>query len=219
MIFGKTPSTKYERVLQQENVHGTTSRGGPRLTIVLLVMLACTTVGWLATLGAIFRHSQHTHNEHIHQHATSDEAGAPVEFHCGSSVEEAKANGCRFEPMQYGWTPPQCFYEELSDMYDPMVDRPWYTYPDWNEQIPTEQLQEGKEAQIYTPDYHAEHCVYCWRKLAWAVEHKMQYIDSKSANLEHSTHCGKGLVKQLFHPLGSSYTTAKLRFLSCVPLN
>lgn len=41
--------------------------------------------------------------------------------------------------------------------------------------------------------YHDEHCLFQWRKLQYALEKKMKYIDTKTANYKHSKHCADAL--------------------------
>ncbi|KAF4636690.1 hypothetical protein G7Y89_g1377 [Cudoniella acicularis] len=217
MVFSDMALPKYQRLDDSKEEFPRSSTCRHKWIVRLCVLLSCACVGLVVTLATVwFRHPEHIIEQQTHGSIATDKV---IAMDCGNSVAEAKAKGCVFEPMEYGWTPKQCFYQELSDMYDPMGDRPWFYGPDWKEQVPTERLRQGEEPELFTPDYHAEHCLYSWRKLAWALEHRMPYIESKSADLAHSTHCGKGIIRQLFHPKGSSYTTAKLRFYSCVALN
>lgn len=49
---------------------------------------------------------------------------------CGNSPEEAKTLGCIFDPMNWHWTRPECFYKEGSERAQ--AKGPWIYYRDTN---------------------------------------------------------------------------------------
>jgi hypothetical protein len=46
--------------------------------------------------------------------------------YCGRSSATAMERGCVMEPMFYGWMPPQCVYQELSESLPVFEDRKYY---------------------------------------------------------------------------------------------
>jgi hypothetical protein len=41
--------------------------------------------------------------------------------------------------------------------------------------------------------YHDEHCLFQWRKLEYAVDNRMDFIDNKTISMKHSKHCADQL--------------------------
>ncbi|KAB8349535.1 hypothetical protein FH972_023561 [Carpinus fangiana] len=108
---------------------------------------------------------------------------------CGKSPSEAREKGCRIEPMIYGWVPSACFYPSLSADFDALSDRQWYADYNMTQLLTREQMWEAEIVHVYTHYYHAEHCLFLWRKLAWAVENRLPYVDNKTLDLHHTNHC------------------------------
>jgi hypothetical protein len=46
--------------------------------------------------------------------------------HCGSSVEEARAQNCTFGAMANGWTPPECYSARLTEEFLSLPDKRWH---------------------------------------------------------------------------------------------
>jgi hypothetical protein len=43
---------------------------------------------------------------------------------CGNTSEQARSQGCMYEPWLSGWVPPECYYQEVADAYgSPYEDR------------------------------------------------------------------------------------------------
>ncbi|TAQ88649.1 hypothetical protein B7494_g3026 [Chlorociboria aeruginascens] len=148
---------------------------------------------------------------------------------CGDSPEEARRNGCHYEPMQRSWIPDACYFPEPSNEYHPFDDRQWYVDKKltikMNNTNGLQKLRDGEEIVGYTATFHDEHCLYCWRKLAIAVERRLPMIDSKSASFHHSTHCAQ-LISGFIHDVSTEifdihdmYTFSPLMYQTCVPLN
>jgi hypothetical protein len=147
---------------------------------------------------------------------------------CGNTPAQARANGCHYEPMQRSWIPDACYFPEPSNEYHPFDDREWFlddrlTIP-LNDSNGLQKLRDGEEMVGYTATFHDEHCLYCWRKLAIAVENRLPLIDSKSASFHHSTHCAQ-LISGFIHEVAAerfdihdTYTFSPLMFQTCVSL-
>lgn len=145
---------------------------------------------------------------------------------CGNSSAEARAAGCHYEPMQRSWIPHACYFNEPSGDYDPFSDRKWFFDANLTQQITGDdlrKLREGDDLNAYTHFFHNEHCVYCWRKLAIAVERQLPMIDSKTADFHHSTHCAALLMQELYDVGMDQFDTrfetfSPVMFQTCVPL-
>lgn len=57
---------------------------------------------------------------------TAAEIEAESWNYCGRSSAKAMARGCVMEPMFYGWMPPQCVYQELTDSLPVFEDRKYF---------------------------------------------------------------------------------------------
>lgn len=107
--------------------------------------------------------------------------------HCGSSVVDAKANGCHFDPMMNGWIPDECHFPHLLPEF--MPGESWYYDQEREHEIPIDVLLRG-ELEFYYPVkmHHARHCLYTWRKLLWAFADN-RLLDDFSASVHHTSHC------------------------------
>ncbi|PVH75670.1 hypothetical protein DL98DRAFT_427007 [Cadophora sp. DSE1049] len=150
------------------------------------------------------------------------------EANCGTTAAEARALGCSYEPMQRSWIPADCYFPEPSDEYHPFDDREWYSDEERTQLVNSHQmnmLRNGDDFVAYTRYFHHEHCLYAWRKMAIAVEYQRPMIDTKSADLHHTTHCAKIIAKMIVeaetHTFNNSasFTYSPLMFQTCVPLN
>ena len=161
-----------------------------------------------------------------------DSGMSHVKFtNCGKSAEEARSNGCIYEPMQRSWIPPECYFSEPSDEYeDPFSNRQWFLDENFTQPATEDtlvRLRRGDNITAYTHYFHDEHCLYSWRKLALAVEYGKTVIESKTADLAHSAHCSKSLARKIvLAESGHSfpfegfpaYSTSPVMFQTCVRL-
>ncbi|CCF42029.1 hypothetical protein CH063_02736 [Colletotrichum higginsianum] len=81
---------------------------------------------------------------------------------CGSSPEEARRLGCRFEMHNFAWVPPQCYDDELGDDWDSHADWVWSRSPnnsaDTDEQFMAD-CRAGNVRTAWLPWYqHMAHC-------------------------------------------------------------
>ena len=144
---------------------------------------------------------------------------------CGTTAAEARMNNCHYEFMQRSWIPDSCYFEEPSSEYDPFSDREWFADENMTIRSNLARLRSGDEEMAYTKYFHNEHCLYAWKKLAIAVEQRRSFIDSKSYDLHHTTHCALGIAQRLvdserrgWSPDDGSFTESPLMFQTCVPL-
>lgn len=88
------------------------------------------------------------------QHTKSAEEIEDEEWnHCGRSSTDAKGRGCVMEPMFYGWMPSQCVFRELSDEFPVFENRKWYLDVNLTQQLPSQDLWDGKNLMVYTKRY------------------------------------------------------------------
>lgn len=176
---------RYEEVPSSEDSPAPyPSRTWPSIPkLILYTLLALLAGAGTATTSILLRaHIRHT--------------SGPELYTCGSSTAEARARGCVMEPMVYGWMPAPCYISDLSAEYTPFEDRAWYTssrYLD-SERIRVADLWDGVHEHIFAPQYHGEHCLFLWRKLALAVQRRLPYLDHKSLDPEHAGHCSRLLM-------------------------
>jgi hypothetical protein len=73
-------------------------------------------------------------------------------------------------------------------------------------------LYTGDLGMAYTRWFHAEHCLYAMRKMAYAVSKKTWMVDNKAGSWHHSDHCVKQVAKLLRtgyeHSLNEAFVSA-----------
>jgi hypothetical protein len=147
---------------------------------------------------------------------------------CGHSPEEARARGCHYEAMQRSWIPDACYFPEPGEEYRPFRDRQWFLDGDLTQPATEEvltRLESGDERLAFAEYFHDEHCVYAWRKLHLAIQMRKSYIDSKTFDMHHTTHCSQRIADVLFHSENSTVehymdgvTESPLMFQTCILL-
>jgi hypothetical protein len=130
--------------------------------------------------------------------------------------------------MLASWIPDECYTPEPRDEYSPYDDRAWFW--DYNMTKPMlgadlERKRRGDDITGYTKFFHDEHCLYAWRKLHLAVEHRRPLVDSKTMSLHHSTHCSKRIAKLIYNVGMWGYnetldhtSRSPVMYQTCVPL-
>lgn len=132
------------------------------------------------------------------------------EKQCGSSPDEARERGCLFEPQLSAWVPSQCGFDEIVHEFqetfgDMHVEWPWYWDTNITRRVQPAQvplLQDGNFSVIYTTYHqsHDLHCLYCWRKVSYALEHGLEWMDARCHQFYHARHCvehiGNSLVTE-----------------------
>ncbi|KAK2058042.1 hypothetical protein LY76DRAFT_463083, partial [Colletotrichum caudatum] len=131
----------------------------------------------------------------------------PHKAQCGSSPAEARERNCIFEQQLGAWVPPACAWPEVRDEFldvvgDMHAEWQWF----WDKELTREVaagevplLQSGNFSIIYTthPQAHALHCLYCWRKVEYAIEHGAGLVDSRCHQFWHTKHCVTLLAEEL----------------------
>lgn len=135
---------------------------------------------------------------------------------CGNSPEEAKALGCIFDPMNWHWTRPECFYKEGSDYSQ--TKGPWSYYQDLNYTeplyLPDKQSMSTTRIMYTEHAWHVEHCVYALKSLHRAAM-MGKWIPEEAASWPHSLHCMK-VFEMMGTPPETLNTRVDMQFLACV---
>lgn len=123
---------------------------------------------------------------------------------CGTTVAEAKANGCEFDVLSECWLPKECRDRETDLEFHKWLqsdDRqlgPWPFFEDreMTRRIPDEKaLSQWVDQLIFTPhEEHVGHCIFMARKLRRAMEGELR-MDTRNGPLNHTIHCTNVALK------------------------
>jgi hypothetical protein len=115
---------------------------------------------------------------------------------CGSSLAEARALDCRFDPLASAWLRPQCIDEDLTAEFNragPEPDGSWNYYTDFQKSgtYTLEQVANLADTGIYyynTQAWHLAHCTFNWRK-SLRSRWTGVVMEARSDTEEHVKHC------------------------------
>ncbi|WDK18392.1 hypothetical protein CGRA01v4_09677 [Colletotrichum graminicola] len=170
----------------------------------------------------------HPHGTH-HSEMVDRPKQKPHEPQCGSTPTEAKARNCIFEQQLGAWVHPTCAWQEIVHEFrevvgDIYVGWSWYWDTDLKREVAAAdvpKLQNGNFSVTYTtfPRAHDLHCLYCWRKVEYAIEHGVKWIDARCHQFWHTKHCVT-LIAETLTGQGEQHRalTYPLLFHDCVPL-
>ncbi|KAK4502965.1 hypothetical protein PRZ48_006392 [Zasmidium cellare] len=110
---------------------------------------------------------------------------------CGHSSRTALAAGCIMEPLTYAWMSPECLYPAVTSLHTPFSDFHWFRHENMTDPLTETQIMRGEVLQIWTNDtgYHLQHCLFLYRKLSYALENRVEWVDTKTMAHEHAYHC------------------------------
>lgn len=135
---------------------------------------------------------------------------------CGNSPKEAKALGCIFDPMNWHWTRPECFYKEGSEYAQ--AKGPWTYYRDANYTdqlfLPDAHAMSTVRIMYTEHSWHLQHCVYALKSLHRAAMMD-KWIPEEAASWPHSLHCMK-VFEMMGTPPKTLNTRVDMQFLACV---
>ena len=162
---------------EQRQAETQVSRQRPWLRVFGIVSLILLS----SILGAVVGSSRPLKKFWQHEHIKS----------CGRTSSEARARGCVLEPMIYGWIAPECQYPDVTKANDPWEDWQWYRDENMTQPLSREQLDRAEALDLWTnrAGYHLQHCLFLYRKLMYAVDNKVQWIDRKTLAAHHAYHC------------------------------
>lgn len=108
---------------------------------------------------------------------------------CGTTPDQARANGCIFDVMMQLWTPAACFDEVLSNRFLEVGNWTWYADPSASHIYTLEEMRKGEHDAVYVAqDYHVTHCIYAWEKLVRAMRNQDPLI-TELISYDHVIHC------------------------------
>lgn len=115
----------------------------------------------------------------------------PKATDCGHSSASALAAGCVMEPLTYAWMSPECLYPAVTALHTPFADYQWFRHENMTDVLSEEQIMRGEVLQIWTNDtgYHLQHCLFLYRKLSYALENRVEWVDTKTMAHSHAYHC------------------------------
>jgi hypothetical protein len=109
--------------------------------------------------------------------------------YCGNSTAEARALGCRFDPMSFNWLPPACYDEELITEFLAVDNWVWYKDNSSATPMPFSEVQSGEYPLMWvTRKFHLYHCTYQWRKFHRAIL-EGKPVDDYVGKYDHTAHC------------------------------
>ncbi|KXH69014.1 hypothetical protein CSAL01_12177 [Colletotrichum salicis] len=112
---------------------------------------------------------------------------------CGSTTQEARAKGCKYDVLLNHWVPAQCFDKDSVDEYQ--EDASWGAFADKNM---TQQLtiDEMSERDFYWTSIrdHINHCAIMWRRQFYALYDERAAIDTIVTSPGHTEHCSQYLM-------------------------
>ncbi|TVY42161.1 hypothetical protein LSUB1_G001936 [Lachnellula subtilissima] len=109
---------------------------------------------------------------------------------CGSFPSQAVQYGCVFDLMNYGFTAPECFYEDLYEESLATGPWPWYIGENLTLPLPQDVNILMRSVEVWTQiKYHYEHCKYTQKIVARAVENDDILVPQEIARDYHREHC------------------------------
>ncbi|EFY94534.1 hypothetical protein X797_011841 [Metarhizium robertsii] len=157
---------------------------------------------------------QAPHFTHITSHFAEDNQiyGMPISgynfLRCGTSVADAKAFGCEYDILANHWVPKLCIDQKAVEDYQ--SDGTWHGFADENRTEPISLEAMGELEYYYTSERdHIVHCAMLWRKQYNAFAQGRKYLDSITADPEHTNHCIHYLMDMT--DLGQDFRTVSLQ--------
>ncbi|KAK3949207.1 hypothetical protein QBC32DRAFT_379242 [Pseudoneurospora amorphoporcata] len=179
-----------------------------------ILLLLAAAVGTLSLLTYAFSrrsacHVSPTRHQPSHLSPTITHGHGHMEDHrpshqgqvkeCGTVPEEAQVRGCVFEQQLAAWVPKACGFPDVVDEYmdnfgDMMAEWTWYWDRNTTMEVPPERvpdLQAGNFSVIYTryQASHDLHCLYCSRKIIYALSRGITMMDARCHQFYHGAHC------------------------------
>lgn len=169
----------------------------PKMYRVAILVGLATSVIWGSLLFYVDRHSPRFYRISRPEANHNQLMGMPISGYkflmCGTSVQEAKTFGCEYDILANHWVPSLCIDEEA--IADYQSDESWYGYAHENrtDLLSLEDMGNGPHYFTSIRD-HILHCAMLWRKQYRAFSEGRPYLDSITADREHTLHCVKYLI-------------------------
>jgi hypothetical protein len=142
---------------------------------------------------------------------------------CGSTPEEAKANGCLFDIMHYAWVPELCYYPMLAeDEFRKFENNTWYSDVEHSQAIDTNLITKGEVQVVYnTLEYREYQCAYGWKMIRRALMTRTT-VDTRTSDLDESAYCAELIFTDLNtsdKPTSKQFVRFELEYLTCSRLS
>ncbi|KAJ5770659.1 uncharacterized protein N7511_002710 [Penicillium nucicola] len=189
-------------------------------TVLLLIVITSFTVHKPGSYVRMYTLSQ----QNALQPEYRDSFGGPMElggtYRCGSYPSEAKSLGCVFDLMNFGWTAPECYYEEISTAGIAKGPYKFYLDEDLTVEIPQDVALSGRVVDVYTTrHYHREHCIWSQAVLALAMKDDNVLIPQVIAQQNHTAHCQHYVEESQGKPMEKVDTWTRVVYNSCIKLS
>ncbi|KAH8648270.1 hypothetical protein BGZ60DRAFT_390495 [Tricladium varicosporioides] len=188
-------------------------------TVLLLVIISSLTI--------------HTPGSYIHLHTVAqknslqphyDDPDGPMELggthRCGSYPSQAKALGCVFDIINFGWTAPECYHQGISKAH--LAKGPWRWFLDGNStiEVPQEYINLGHAVEVWTTrDYQLEKCRWLEDIIEQAKSAGNMLVPRVVVSREYVEDCVE-VGKSTGNPLAGSVTIrTRVIYNSCVKLS
>lgn len=140
---------------------------------------------------------------------------------CGNSTTEARALGCKFDPLSFLWVPEPCFDAEITKAYQKAVNWHGYNDSEGKEVLDLDAMSKRVEPLHYFTSIreHVVHCAYMWQKQHRGYLKGGLYLVDNSASFHHTQHCSEVLMYTTDsdpEALGRFTTETTVGFSSCV---
>lgn len=169
-----------------------------RVFIVLYVSFALALVGAISYLS----HKINDIKSSLIHHPTVIHTGSEL-GNCGSTIAEARAAGCHFDPMSWLWIPQACWKPHVDMIEEWKASTDWHFYTDVNlraeDEVPRQAAYDGDYPTLYTSyKYHKIHCSYMWKKTHAILSNRLP-IDDNTLSERHMKHCQMVILNEFFH--------------------
>lgn len=115
----------------------------------------------------------------------------PLPSPCGHTPGSARAAGCKWSAMTFGWYPAPCFDTELEDDFLRLRNWTWHADESLSTSsalAPEDVLRGDVRRAWVSAEFHRLHCVYSMRKLLRAVL-GVRLSDNYVVRTGHLLHC------------------------------
>lgn len=142
---------------------------------------------------------------------------------CGSTPEEARANGCSFDIMHFAWVPELCYYPMLSEEeFSTFENNTWYSDEVQSQEIDKATIARGEVQVAYnTLEYREYQCAYGWKMLRRALMTRTT-VDSRTSDVDESAYCGELIFENLVNsdvPADMQFVRFEMEYLTCSRLS
>ena len=123
-----------------------------------------------------------------------------VVYGCGNSTAEAKALGCRFNPLSMAWLRDECYDDDVTQAF--LDAGPWQYFTDAAGEheinIETVGLSADTGAENWlSKQWHMTHCAFMWQKMHRAMMSQERRLEPSLVNFGHTKHCGRVITHDL----------------------